>query len=162
MKKILLITLVLAGCTSHSLTPGQADSLKRATRKNDSLALTQRWHRAVSAKELDTIENDIINNTAVENQPSADMPTEPEAQMMAHQYISAQSIDPGEVDFISETEKFAQFRDSSYVFTGNAKMLNRYSQKIIMGYNLGIKWLGGDWNKVGSWSVKFSNIGDPN
>jgi len=84
-------------------------------------------------------------------------PNDVQAENMAHNVIKAALVDP-DADFLDETAKMTAYRDSSYVFTGDVRALDKAGEKMSMKYNVGIKWKGGNPLQDSSWTVKFCNI----
>ena len=91
------------------------------------------------------------------NVASVHAPNDVEAENIARNIIKVALVDP-DAEFLDETAKMAAYRDSSYVFTGDLRALDKAGEKMSMKYNVGIKWKGGNPLQDSSWVVKFCNI----
>jgi len=84
-------------------------------------------------------------------------PNDVEAENMARNVIKVALVDP-DAEFLDESAKMAAYRDSSYIFTGDVRALDKAGEKMAMEYNVDIKWKGGNPVQDSSWVVKFCNI----
>jgi len=85
-----------------------------------------------------------------------------EAYEVAKVLVRSKLKDPDGAEFIDGNRKEAEYKDSSFVFSGYVKATNDLGLKSPIEYNVGIKWRGGYWQSDTSWIVKFGNVGNPN
>lgn len=83
-----------------------------------------------------------------------EMPTIDEAQKASERIISRTLIDPTSSEFIKENVEHGTLPDSTYIFVGYVKALNKLGLKAPHKYRVEIKWTGGSPSDEKSWYVK--------